>query len=601
MMKVVFVCLALVLCAMAQFPVFPSDIMFICSMSGSGKATIPHVGEFSFKMIRVRDTARYDLLDSNNNVVASVVTRPDLESSFFYYSQSCVSLDEYFPLRSYTLNVSNTEGQYEFNYGPVTPVARMTFSKKLDILSEFFVLPVVGTVTFEYSSFDYSYRHDVEDDAFSLDNDGCPEAKSKATQAKSELCEIIPMPDNICSISAVGKASVNEKDLFVKMIRVGSTARYDFFDDSAMTEFYASFIERVGTVFSNFFYAPSLHICDDDDYPPLIDLFNSEGTTDGLDVFSFSHDSRFVMVFDHNTHILVKEVLPIYGADVTINYSSVNYDYIHNENDDAFSVDDEMCPEDLNRTANALSSQCPKKVSVVRPGCAFEMLGTDVNVEVLSKVLMKGDDGFAVMNVTDLKTHTSSMMTLRCDIKLSTGACFAHYNTSDTCMSYYSSFSSYFYKSYSYVGEPENVACPDGSDGCKKYCDASGFSCITLDKDGRLSAQDDVIVTYTDYIPTVDDFKGYLACDGEDFVVPENPCIPDPSSSISDSSSNSGTSTYSSTTSSTSGVSSSVSGVSSSVSSTSPSSAVPPSAVSSAAFPLPSILLLLVFVLFALF
>jgi len=82
---------------------------------------------------------------------------------------------------------------------------------------------------------------------------------------------------------------------------------------------------------------------------------------------------------------------------------------------------------------------------------------------------------------------------------------------------------------YLYPDYPKDFACPDGSDGCKLYCEAEG-GCIIADTKGRIvgkyvefSHMYIMNITYFD-----DEFDASVFaikdCNGTDLSVPTNPC-----------------------------------------------------------------------------
>lgn len=589
MAKFAFVVLAVVACAMAQ-ELTPFD--FICSVSGTGKATIPGMGEYSVRMIRVKDTARYNVLDLKGNVIATIVHRPDLQHTYFSMKSlspnscqetSCLALSDY------EMEGEATEGAVFTLEEDSQVVAEMEFNEDYKLSREFFKLPLPGNVnvTIEYSSVNYSYWHGEEDDFFSLDDDSCPAAASDATEALSRDCGDVTMPINMCAVSAIGTSWFVSEELTVKMVRVNDYVRYDFFKDRKMTQLDCTYLNRpdAGRIY---IYRPGeTSSCNSPFKTWNLTEYTYEGLVDGLDLFT-TYLGLMKLFFDHQTHKLVREVIVFGNFPMSINYDSVDYDYVHNVADSEFNLNYEECPDVVKvNAAEAVSSVCPRIIYPQFPSCAFDMsVMLDGQVMSNAKVLM-GDDNYGFVSMGG--------RIMRCDIRSRKGRCLV-VDRDDECSEEFEYFSEIVPTTFTYYDEPETVPCPDDSSvTCKDYCyDKKNNVCVTVDENNRLHGFYGYSVSFSDPVPTVDDFKVKM-CGGRQLDAPEDPCIPDPSSSAH-SSSDSGTSTQSSGSSGTSSHLSSNSG-SSAHSSTKPTE---PSDLSSASFSFPSILLF-VAVLFALF
>jgi len=350
------------------------------------------------------------------------------------------------------------------------------------------------------------------------------------------------------------------------MHRVGGSVRYDLFDQQTQV-YIGTFLGRHDQ-YSSYLSLPEKNSCVefDDDDSRLPTKF-VEVTDDDLDYFGYM---RRYALFDHTSHDLVSEYYWSYTKagiyTLIFNFTSIDHTYVRETDDDMFILDvdtHDLCPEDSHEKPKyaKTSIQCSAKNAVypVLPGCSFayqlKMGGyyayyyDDISFDL--KVMLKDDKPYIMyLNSTEM-TYT-----IRCDMPKSKGRCsivtvLYDYgdNGSDKCYDddyidkddmgdYYPFFA------FEYTGEPEDVLCPDGVSKCKRYCDYSDDAgedyCEVFDKDGYLVQTPSYIVAYSDYVPTVDDFK-FVKCDGEIIQVSEKLCVDNPSDSSnnpSDSSNN---------------------------------------------------------------
>jgi len=357
------------------------------------------------------------------------------------------------------------------------------------------------------------------------------------------------MPSNMCSVNATGTVSYNGVSYNGTMIRVRDTVRYDFF--STETAQSCSVLVRPDVSKSFFFMDADPPSCSSSEgVVKLEDYVFQETTEDGLDIF-VAGESK--MVFFHENQTLYMEEISTDKGVVVFNYEYVDYTYVH-EQDAAFSINDQGCPDaETDATLADSSIQCSPGEWFVPylPGCAFKlhMVGVlrgmiqTVDMEILTE---NGTSG-CVKAVIGPVYHV-----LRCDMMNDAGQCYivTHIvspqsgsdSSSSECAGIidkeeYSFFSEEMpLAPFMYNGEGKSVTCPDGSDGCKQYCNRE-MSCNVVDEQSRIVIHNGLNITYVSGVPHIDDFT-YVFCNGTVLEHPENPCGNE-SYSSSDSSSHS--------------------------------------------------------------
>jgi len=193
----------------------------MCSIEGDASVTMEYDGQalqvpFIGKMIRVKDTARYDVFAPNqmDTPMATIVVRPDadrygeLGHTYLNVVKGLFPFDgcidrENIPLSQYNY----VEGRiYEKKVEDLT--AKISFTEDGLLDQETFEIvfyepptPVqvreegshVVKVTMNYDHLNYNYRHTTEDKAFSLDVEDYPEVAEPALLAISEeQCPNLP-------------------------------------------------------------------------------------------------------------------------------------------------------------------------------------------------------------------------------------------------------------------------------------------------------------------------------------------------------------------------------------------------------------------------
>ena len=180
-MKFVFaVVAALVVYTLAEKSL--SDV--ICSVSGTGTASF-NGAVLPGKMIRVRDTVRYDMFQDTDmkTLFASIIMRPDVGKTFFVSPnlQSCSSSNGFLKLDDYVFKETK-DGLDIFAIGETK---MYLIHENNTLLKEELSTPH-GLVVINYTSFDKTFVHE-EDAAFSIDHAECPPAKSAATLADTSI------------------------------------------------------------------------------------------------------------------------------------------------------------------------------------------------------------------------------------------------------------------------------------------------------------------------------------------------------------------------------------------------------------------------------
>jgi len=560
MKEFLFVFAAIVACAMA----LDEDLQKrLCSIEATGTATTPTLSGLPVHMIRVRDTARYDI--GGGLFSLSFITRPDLSSSFYFTSISgnnncgdmyAISLSDYMD--------SGEEDAYAiWGYDPQTQtdyIKSAIYFNGDSLVKEYFRFSDTLNVTITYTNVNYDYKHDQIDNAFSFTEEQCSNiamALTNASQARTSLmCGFVDMPSNFCSLTANGTLTMISTDFIVdaskhvKMTRVKDYVRYDIYDDSEHTKFNSSYILRPDIGYS-FFYMPknpdesTFEKCYS--YSESINLLfysYKETTEDGLDVFT---ERAKALYFNHSNGFIAREEFQIKDGyyqryEIYINYTSWDYGYVHDEDDnETFSLKYDKCPDEAwSETKYAISSlQCSeaKFVQSAFP-CAFEV-EVDIAGEVnyTQKVMYKNSNFFYTSVAT---AHYRYL--IRGDITDGKGNWYCsdydfeyEKNESGYCQEYYSSLMEGHLRallgSFEYRGEPVSVTCPDNSAGCLRYCDYDPeYNSCYYFKNGAPVLVGDTAFTYKSTVPTLEDFEGEF-CNGTALPTPEDFCHqPDPSS-----------------------------------------------------------------------
>jgi len=141
-------------------------------------------------------------------------------------------------------------------------------------------------------------------------------------------------------------------------------------------------------------------------------------------------------------------------------------------------------------------------------------------------------DGVLLYKMSD-PTH---FLLYRCDEKNEKGCLYVvrDYDKSGVltdCSKGYAEVDSdtmFMFSPFEYSGTPEVVKCPDGTEGCKTYCNhgKERIPCITLDTKGRFVSQSynkqgGSVITYKDYIPVPADFADE-GCDNDAVEAPKS-------------------------------------------------------------------------------
>jgi len=535
-LKLVFAFAAVVALAMAQSSFSP--LSFFCSLQADCLATSDKFKNISCKLTRVRNFARYDFYNENNEVNLSVILRPDLDNVFFYLPQSSYChKSQCWRLNTMEYRGTDIDNDMFFVTKDGFPHFAITYvSQDRKLVEENITVPEVGRIKMVYSSVNYDYVNE-KDDIFSLPSEmnECEGGASKAADGITSLQCGNPrpmVPDYLCSVSGVGTAKCTFPNgetatMRATMMTVNDHYRYDLYVNPQDTVPTYSFLLRD--------YKYYVHNSVGCMYNDVNTEFEYLDRINGLDTFAWE-SGMVKRSFHHKTLDLVKDTVDFKYLVATIEYESVNRSFVHTEADDAFSFQGGMCNQNWKPATKANSSLCPKKFTPVLP-CAFEFRTYSTDKEVVYRVMMRDFD-YGYLNITDSSGDTTL---LRCDLAKE-GACIIFLPSDGICLEYFSFFREpSIFGEFTYYGEPEDVKCLDGSDGCKKYC-LTNTKCIIVDK-GRIVNSLDYNLTYTDYIPTADDFKTWN-CDGIPDEAPPNLCPVNPSG---DSDSNSNSVSYSNT------------------------------------------------------
>jgi len=148
--------------------------------------------EMGIMMIRVQDTARYDLYSSQNGGrFGSVVLRPDLSKGFVYISNplsslsNCLSFD--FPKWSEFEHLYSTKDGLDV-YG--SDGFSVSFNRTThEIVKETISVPILSSsmisdLSFTYRRVDYSYVHE-DDPSFNINENKCTVPSTNATTANT--------------------------------------------------------------------------------------------------------------------------------------------------------------------------------------------------------------------------------------------------------------------------------------------------------------------------------------------------------------------------------------------------------------------------------
>jgi len=541
-----------VLCAMAEPQV---EIPFkFCSMSAVGTATVSgYPTPFPLKMIRVQDTARYDMFgdEQMTQLVGSIISRPDLTDlspygeTFFYMKNdapapACTSFNAPLGMFSmYEYMGKSDEGLYRFGLAS----SAVMYANDDGIVSEEFNIMGFTTVSIKYNQVDYSYVHEKEDDAFSLDDDGCQSLASSATKAiSSRLCLDLKLPEYMCSVNATGKYVLGTLEIPVKMHRVGDVVRFDLTGSK----------DSGSVLIRSDFASPQMFInnvegCSHQDVRYYLDAFKFvELTSDGLEVFSLLDifGNRFTLYFNHtDSREFFGEVVEANDLRkmLTLNivYTNVNYKYVVDTPDDVFTLTNDNCPlaaAPAKFSKTSIQCSAPGNITPTYPGCAMTITTKSESGGATIFAMVK-PSGFVYEKVFE---GGETPYLVRCDIVNAShpGQCLAIEKYGDYCSERWID-SAESMEPIEYYGEPEVVECPEGySSECKMYCGKNYNSlCYTLNTDNVLTQllqyhDGGVMVTNYTYditnVPTLADFNG-TRCDGTVLDAPtEDPCAPEP-------------------------------------------------------------------------
>jgi len=235
------------------------------------------------------------------------------------------------------------------------------------------------------------------------------------------------------------------------------------------------------------------------------------------------------------------------------------------------------------------------------PNCSFHIKSVGGKSPIRRSVITRRDDPEVEVDFYLVYADGKPLMfkmssgpfyyLVRFDIANS-GTCYMKWSTPQTsCQEEYESIPNMIYEveeilpqelHYNASEYPVDAPCPDGSDGCKQYCNGES-QCVIVNTDGYIvKTVDGAVLTYMDDV-TMDVFRTDK-CDNVALPPPINPCVASESSSTPSlsSSANEGSSTTSETSSTTSKTSSTTSKTSSATSSTSASTSSHSANVSSA-------------------
>jgi len=309
---------------------------------------------------RVGDFALYDVTVSMGR--AMLLVRPDVDSSFFSAPiVGCSSAGLSFSWSKYAYkgtvdgyDVFGIEDEASGNSAKMY----LTSDKEKKLAKEEFVINNGGS-TFGVS---FVYHDDIDTD-FSNDNDKlftlstaegvCTNAGVPVEAKTSEMCKPPSIPENMCSVCAIGKASatvMGQYNEFVcKMIRVDDYVRYFIYNDAEMTSLFGTVIVRPDL--QKWFYFISytmLNTCTTVDSNPLLKSSYKFNDTDGdFDSFVLSGSEQNAMFFNSYNHMLTKEVvvIPLLGGiPIYVEYKSVDYSY-EVEDTEVFTFDHSNCPD----------------------------------------------------------------------------------------------------------------------------------------------------------------------------------------------------------------------------------------------------------------
>jgi len=522
-----------VVCALAYREV-PKAIQHICSINGTGTATVASVpGTHKVKMVRVRDTARYDIINSTNDEVFITILLRSSSSYFYRKDTGKCKQDTSLTLNFYESEGKDNEGLDVYAMEVLGPqgtryMAAMYFDGD-NLAKEFF--NVSGTdvdVIIKYDSINYDYTREEDDNIFNMDSSQCPNVGYNVSAKTSSLCNFVSIPDNFCSFKAEGTATLGWNGVMVNvtMTRVKDYARYDF---TANETLYGSIVMRADLRYC-YFYQPKENksVCKTYDIISMND-FEYERTINGYDIFSTMLSYHHSLYFDHETHELAKEDFILHYSSSTLylrtTYSSWDHSYIHEDDDFFFSIENDACPQQVQEKAKyaQTSLMCSGEHTLKPkfPGCAFEFQMPKGGIIYSIKAMTKNDEIYYI-NMSNQYYYSA----LRCDIKNAKGSCLYSHRSGASCGEGYSSVENVLpLTEFTYLGEPKDVDCPDNTTGCKEYCDY-GFDlneCRVINEKGYIVKLNGITLTYNETSPSIHDFEGRL-CNGTDIPSPKDPC-----------------------------------------------------------------------------
>jgi len=578
MMKCVVVLCAIAALAMAA--IYNENFRSLCSVSATGVATLTlSTGpqQVPCQMKRVADYGRWDLLGENNVPFATIISRPDLYNAYYWMygaqSSTCYDIGEPLSLNSYELKedapfyLNGTEIYQLVADGEIFTSMIMNGDK---LVSETFYIDEDVTVDLVYTDVDYEFVN-TDEDIFTFPAEVCSPASSSPDDATTEhWCSFSTVPDELCSFTVNGTATVDDVTMYAQVYRVRNTARYDFFNDEDRTQLNFSVFDRPDLEGTFLYWNDGEKFKCNIGYGSFCPFFaylydKSEG---GADVF-YGYNGKIYINME--THDLLKEEREFQAGQLYMPFSiiydtkSANYDWAYDDvNAHLFApeTEEETCSricENIPEVALTATQCSPVLVKVPAvPGCAFEanLSGTIQGIPVvLNGKFYNVNDGYAKVVIPG----SALFMGVRCDYKNGNGKCVSVSSIiPGRCGSF---FHVDFLKAYGFTGfeyrlQPKPVECPDGvSEGCQQFCLYSDYNhgdsgCHILDAEGRLASieTDDgpMTVTYLDSIPSLSDF-GIVLCDGTVLEPPtEDVCVASSSSSSGkggdSSSSNKGTS-----------------------------------------------------------
>jgi len=393
-----------VLCVLAACVLAVDIPANMCSVKASGSTTLAG-NTLSVEMLRVGDTAKY-VISSPVGTVAYIFLRPDIDNgqTYFYsslpvFGTGCVSRA---PLLIRNYAYDDAEGVFKCTASDHLS-ATMAFDKQGVLASESFTLDILDpdsgevtqtvsfVITYDSTTVDYDYVHETQDDTFSASGAVCsdfPSSQTPATQAITSYFCVAPVPtipENMCSVKATGTATMSGTPvtLSVTMTRVRDTAKYVF---TAMGTTAAQVFVRpdAGDYGATYIYSSQIGCIERS-------LLSIEGysydDSDGL--FKFNSDGLdTTMTFENDVlkseFFKIAIINPTSGAvsgyyEITINYNNVDYEYVHETQDNYFSAEGEICKDTPAQTVatEAITSDCPgHEIPIPESLCSVHGSGT---------------------------------------------------------------------------------------------------------------------------------------------------------------------------------------------------------------------------------